>query len=225
LPPRSDDPLRALIQRVTALFGVEESFDVYVARSGVNQVEAEATFPASLLVPGTLMTSMPRREVVLQLARQIGRLRAGSYLASRLSARELGIVLAASLRSRYSDYGRGLASEDILADMAQKTGRWLPRRHRRAFERAVVGVAEAGPLDVNRWRLGMMHTAHRASLVATGDVLGCLEHVIRSDRRLTAAAAVSSEELLDAARTFPEILEIVSFVLGDEYSTLRAQVG
>ena len=223
LPPRSEDPLRALVQRLTALFGVEEPFDVYVARTGVTQIEAEATFPASVLVPFTLMTSMPRREVVLQLARQIGRLRAGSYLASRLSARELGIVLAASLRSRYPDYGRGLAPEDILTDMAQKTGRWLPRRHRRAFERAVVGVAEAGPLDVNRWRLGMMHTAHRASLVASGDVLGCLEHVIRSDRRLVAAAAVSADELVEAARGFPEIVEIVTFVFGDEYTALRAQ--
>jgi hypothetical protein len=31
--------------------------------------------------------------------------------------------------------------------------------------------------------------------------------------------------LLEAARNFPEIVEIVSFVLGDEYSTLRAQIG
>ena len=76
---------------------------------------------------------------------------------------------------------------------------------------------------MNRWRLGMTHTAHRASLVASGDVLGCLEHVIRSDRRLVAAAAVSPDELVEAARAFPEILEIVTFVLSDEYATLRAQ--
>ena len=81
-------------------------------------------------------------------------MRGGGYLAGRLSARELGIVLAASLRSRYPDYGRGLASEEVLADMAQRTLRYLPRRHRRGFDQAVVGVAEAGPLDVNRWRLG-----------------------------------------------------------------------
>ncbi len=125
---------------------------------------------------------------MLQLARALARLRAGSYLATRLSARELGIVLAGSLRSRYSDYGRGLGSEEALVDMEQKVGRWLPRRHRRAFDRAVVGVAEAGPLDVSRWRQAMVHTAHRASVVATGDILGCLEQIIRSDRRLAAAA-------------------------------------
>jgi len=224
LGQRSGDPLWPLIQRVSALFGVEEPFDVYLVPAGIKQVEIEATFPASLLVPAHLMTSVPRREMVLQLARQIGRLRAGSYLASRLSARELGIVLAGSLRSRFPDYGRGLASEEILADATQKTMRFLPRRHRRAFERAVVGVAEAGPLDVNRWRMGMIHTGHRASLVATGDVLGCLELVIRSDRRLTTAAAVSSAELIEAARVFPEMTEAVAFVLGDEYAALRAQV-
>jgi cellulose synthase operon protein C len=224
LGQRSDDPLRPLVQRLTALFGVEENFEVYLARAGVTQVEAEATFPASLLIPANLMTSIPRREAVLQLARQIARLRAGSYLAAKLSARELGIVLAASLRSRYPDYGRGLASEEALSAMTQKTARFLPRKHRRAFERAVVGVAEAGPLDVNRWRQGMMHTAHRASLIVTGDILGSLEHVIRSDRRLAAAASVSPVELVEAARGFPELVEIVTFVLGPEYLALRAQI-
>ncbi|MEO5768070.1 MAG: hypothetical protein ABIS92_06930, partial [Polyangia bacterium] len=224
LGQRSDDPLRPLVQRISALFAIEETFEVYLARTGVAQVEAEATFPASLLVPASLMTSLPRREVVLQLARQLGRVRGGGYLAGRLSARELGIVLASSLRSRYPDYGRGLASEEVLGDMAQKTLRHLPRRHRRAFEQAVVGVAEAGPLDVNRWRLGMMHTAHRASLVASGDVLGCLEYIIRADRRLAAAAAVSPADLIEAARSFPEVLEAITFVLSDEYASLRVQV-
>jgi tetratricopeptide (TPR) repeat protein len=224
LGPRSDDPLRPLVQRLSALFGIDESFDVYLARTGVQQVEVEATFPASLMVPGLLLTSVPRREAILQLARQMGRLRAGSYLAIRLSARELGIVLAASLRSRYPDYGRGLASEEVLADMAQKTARFLPRRHRRAFERAVIGVAEAGSLDINRWRLGMVHTAHRASLVATGDVWGCLDSVIRADRRLVAAAAASPVALIEAARGVPELVEVVTFVLGDDYGALRAQI-
>jgi tetratricopeptide (TPR) repeat protein len=221
--PRADDPVRALVQRLATLFGIEETFDVYLARAGVNQVEIEATFPASLLVPATLLPSMPRRESMLQLARAMARLRAGSYLATRLSARELGVVLAGSLRSRYSDYGRGLGSEEALVDMEQKVARWLPRRHRRAFDRAVVGVAEAGPLDVSRWRQAMIHTAHRASVVATGDVLGCLEQIVRSERRL-AAVASNPTELVEVARNTPELVELVSFVLGDEYVMLRNQV-
>ena len=223
LGPRAEDPVRAMVQRLGTLFGIEESFDVYLARAGVSQVEIEATFPASLLVPATLVTSVPRRESMLQLSRALARLRAGSYLATRLSARELGVVLAGSLRSRYSDYGRGLGSEEALVDMEQKVARLLPRRHRRAFDRAVIGVAEAGPLDVSRWRQAMSHTAHRAAVVATGDVLGSLEQVIRSDRRLAAAAA-SPTELVEIARVTPELVEIVSFVLGDEYIMLRKQV-
>jgi len=223
LAPRADDPVRAMVQRLSTLFGIEEAFDVFLPRAGINQVEVEATFPASLLVPAALVGSVPRRESMLQLSRALARLRAGSYLATRLSARELGIVLAGSLRSRYSDYGRGLGSEDALVETEQKVARWLPRRHRRAFDRAVVGVAEAGPLDVSRWRQAMIHTAHRASVVATGDVLGCLEHIIRSDRRL-AAAASNPNDLVDLARTTPELLEVVSFVLSDEYVMLRTQV-
>src|SRR5437762_3093205 len=161
---------------------------------------------------------------MLQLARALARLRAGSYLATRLSARELGVVLAGSLRSRYTDYGRGLGSEESLVDMEQRVARLLPRRHRRAFDRAVVGVAEAGPLDVSRWRQAMTHTAHRAAIVATGDVLGCLEHIIRTDRRLSAAANNASGDIVDVARATPEFAELVAFVLGDEYVMLRNQV-
>jgi hypothetical protein len=70
----------------------------------------------------------------------------------------------------------------------------------------------------------MTHTAHRASLVATGDVLGCLEHVIRSDRRLTAASAASPAEMIEVARAAPELIEVVTFVLSDDYVMLRNQV-
>ena len=224
LGPRADDPIRAIVQRLTTLFGIEEAFDVYVARTGVPQVEVEATYPASLLVPANLLGAVPRREAFMQIARAMARLRAGSYLATRLSARELGVILAGSLRSRYSDYGRGLGSEDSLVDMEQRVTRLLPRRHRRAFERAVVGVAEAGPLDVSRWRQAMNHTAHRAALVATGDVLGCLDHVIRSDRRLASAATAGNGDIVDVARTTPDLVEVVAFVLGDEYVMLRTQV-
>jgi hypothetical protein len=175
-------------------------------------------------VPVSLLGSFPRREAYLQIARAMARLRAGSYLATRLSARELGVVLAGSLRSRYPDYGRGLGSEEALVEMEQRVARLLPRRHRRAFDRAVVGVAEAGPLDVSRWRQAMTHTAHRAALVATGDVLGCLEHVIRSDRRLAAAATSGSGDIVDVARATPEMVEAVAFVLSDEYVMLRTQV-
>jgi hypothetical protein len=127
--------VRSIVQRLTAPFGIEDHFDVSMVRTGVNQVEVEATFPASLLIPASLKTSPPRRELVLRLARALGRLRAGSYLATRLSARELGITLAASMRSRY--YGRGLRprrssviwrrrwrASRRAATVARSTGAW-----------------------------------------------------------------------------------------------------
>jgi tetratricopeptide (TPR) repeat protein len=224
LGARSDDPMRPMVQRLATMLGIEEAFEVYLARAGIAQVELEATFPPSLLVPATLAITAPPQEVTLQVSRQLGRLRAGTYLAGRLSARELGVVLAAALRSRYPEYGRGLASEDVLVELAQRVGRLVPRRHRRAFERLVTEVAEAGPLDVNRWRQAMVHTSHRVSLVISGDVLGCLEYVIRADRRLAAAAPVSPAELAETARTSPEIVEVIAFVLGDDYLAMRDRI-
>lgn len=220
---RSDEPIRGLVQRMAEVFGLEEPYEIYLARTGVPQIEIEATFPPSLIVPATLVGTVPRQELFLQVGRQLGRLRSGTYAATRLSARDLGAVLAAAMRTRFVDYGRGLAPEEVLSDFAQKIGRLVPRRHRRSFERAVLGVAEAGPLDVERWRQGMVHTAHRASLVASGDLLGSLEFIIRSDRRL-AAASTSPAELVEAARATPEVVELISFAFSDDYASLASRL-
>ena len=167
LGPRADDPLRAIVQRLTALFGIEEAFEVYMARSGITQVEVEATLPAALLVPASLLASVPRREAMLQIARAMARLRAGSYLATRLSARELGVDPGRLAAVALPRLRTGLGSEDSLVDMEQRVARLVPRRHRREFERAVVGVAEAGP--ARRQPLAPGHDPHRASRVPGRD--------------------------------------------------------
>jgi len=48
--------------------------------------------------------------------------------------------------------------------------------------------------------------------------------LVRPRAGSAAAAAVSSTELVEAARVSPELLEIVHFVLGEEYLALRRQL-
>ena len=50
-----------------------------------------------------------------------------------------------------------------------------------------------------------------------------MDHVIRYGGGWAAAAA-SPTDLVDAARTTPELVELVSFVLSDDYVMLRTQV-
>jgi hypothetical protein len=222
--PRSEDPARLLVSRVAALLGLGDTFEIYTVRTGTTQVEVEASQPPAVLVPPGL-AALPRQEATLQLGRMLGRLRASTYAALRVPPKDLGLLIAAGVRTIFPDYGRGALPEDKLNDVSQKIARALPRRHRRAFEQAALSFRDGGVFDSDKWRTALLHTGHRASIVASGDVLGAFEHIVRNDRRLSAAAVQSPEELQRAAAANAEITEMVSFALGADYAALNRRLG
>jgi hypothetical protein len=101
----------------------------------------------------------------------------------------------------------------------------LPRRHRRAFEQAALSFRDGGVFDSDRWRRSLLHTGHRAALVASGDVLGAFEHIARLDRVLAAAVVQSPEELVRAASANLEVTEMINFALGDDLAALNRRLG
>ena len=101
--------------------------------------------------------------------------------------------------------------------MAQKIARALPRRHRRAFEQAALLVPRRRRVrQPSAGGPALLHTGHRAALVASGDVLGGFEHIARDRRRLAAALVQPPEELLAIARRKAEVVELVNFAVSDE---------
>jgi golgin subfamily B member 1 len=224
LAPRSEDAQRALVSRVAVLFGLEDTFDVYQVRAIATQVEIEAGPPPALLLPPNF-TALPRQEAYLQLGRQLGHLRAGTYAVGRIPGKDLGLLVAAGVRTVFSDYGRGILPEEQLNDVAQKISRTLPRRQRRAFEQAALGFRDAGVFDGERWRAAIGYTGTRAAVAASGDVLGAFEQLARGDRRLAAAVLQPPEELLAAARASAAVVDLITFAVGDELSTLNRRLG
>jgi len=224
LAARSDDPTRALVTRMASLLGVEDGYDVYLARAVATQVEVEAGPPPALLLPPGF-SSLPRQEGCRQLGRQLGHVRAGVYGIGRIPGKDLGLLVAAGVRTVYPEYGRGILPEAELNDVAQKISRNLPRRQRRAFEQAALSFRDGGIFNSDRWRSGLVHTGHRAALVTSGDVLGSFEHVTRTDRRLAAAAMASTDERLVAARGCAEVVEMINFALSDELAGLFGRLG
>jgi tetratricopeptide (TPR) repeat protein len=224
LAPRSEDPLRVVVSRVAALLGVEETFDVYLARAIATQVEIEAGPPPAVLLPATF-PSLPRQEAYLQLGRQLGHLRAGTHAVGRIPGKDLGLLIAAGVRTMFPDYGRGILPEDQLNDVAQKIARMLPRRQRRAFEQAGLSFRDSGVFDGERWRAGISHTGYRAALVASGDVLGIFEQLARADRLLAAAALQPPEELLAAARGTAAVVEMINFAVGEDLAAVNRRLG
>jgi tetratricopeptide (TPR) repeat protein len=224
LAPRSEDPVRAQVTRVAALLGVEETFDIYLARAIATQVEIEVGPPPALLLPATF-PSLPRQEATSQLGRQLGHLRAGTHGIGRIPGKDLGLLVAAGVRTMFPDYGRGILPEEQLNDVAQKISRLLPRRQRRAFEQAALSFRDSGVFDGERWRAGITHTGYRAALVASGDVLGVFEHLARADRLLGAAVMLPPDELLGAARAMPTVVEMINFAVGEDLAAVNRRLG
>jgi hypothetical protein len=224
LAARSDDPVRALITRVATLLGVDDTFDVYLARSVATRVEIEAGPPPALLVPANLL-SQPLQDACWQIGRQLGHLRAGTHGISRIPGKDLGLLVVAGVRTVYPDYGRGVLPEEQLNDVAQKIARMLPRRQRRAFEQAALSFRDGGMFEAERWRVGLLHTGHRAAIVASGDVLGAFEQIVRENRELASAATRGGDELLTAARNNAEVVEMINFALGDELAAVNRRLG
>ena len=223
LAARSDDPVRALIGRIASLLGVDETFDVYLARAVATRVEIEAGPPPALLVPAAVL-SQPLQEACSQLGRQLGHLRAGTHGITRIPGKDLGLLVVAGVRTVYPDYGRGVLPEEQLNEVAQKIARLLPRRQRRAFEQAAVSFRDGGVFEGERWRVGLLHTGHRAALLASGDVLGAFDQIARADRHL-ASATLSTDELLAAARANVEVVEMINFAVSDELAAINRRLG
>ena len=224
LAARSEDPIRALIGRMATLLGVDDGFEVYLARAVATRVEIEAGPPPALLVPANLL-SQPLQDACWQLGRQLGHLRAGTHGIARIPGKDLGLLVVAGVRTVYPDYGRGVLPEEQLNDVAQKIARMLPRRQRRAFEQAALSFRDGGMFEADRWRAGLLHTGHRAALVASGDVLGAFDQIVREDRHLAGEVSRGGEGLLKAARENHQIVEMINFAVSDELSTMNRRLG
>ena len=225
LAPRSEDPQRALVSRVAALLGVEDTFDVFQARAIATQVEIEAGPPPALLLPPNF-AALPRQEAYLQLgppartpARRDVRGRAHPGEGPGPPGRGRRPHGLPRLRARHP--ARGAAERRGAEDRAHAAaaaparvragGAVVPRR---AASSTATGGAPA-----------IVHTGHRARDRGSGDVLGAFEQLARGDRRLAAAVLQPPEELLAAARASAAVVELINFAVGDELATLNRRLG
>ena len=189
--------MRALVHRVAALLGVEEPFDVYLARAVTPQVEIEAGPPPALLVPANAAGAAAAGGAACSSAASSDTCAPGRTPAARIPRKDLGLLVAAGVRTVFPDYG---------------ARRRCPRtaQRRRAEDRARAAApaparVRAGGAVVPRRRrvrrraLARGLLAHRAPRGDPGRPATCWARsssIARGDRRLAAAASLPPEELL-----------------------------
>ena len=140
----------------------------------------EAGPPPALLVPPTF-AALPRQEAYLQLGRQLGHLRAGTYAVGRIPRKDLGLLVAAGVRTVFPDYGRGVLPEEQLNDVAQKIAHAAPAAPARV---RAGGARLPRRRRLRRRTVARRHRVHRHPRGAGG--------VGRRSRRVRAARAGGS---------------------------------
>ena len=185
LSAKSGHPLRAVAERVAAVFGVE-SFDLYVHRAHSGAVQLELTDPISVLVPANV-AGLAEPGMVFALARAFASMTRGLSAIERLDADDLRLLLGAAARGADPSFGGGTVDDDSLASLQRRVAKAMPWLGRGAIEDAARVYADNPPLDVEEWRLQARMTSARAAAVVCDDIVSAAELLRRTEGDLSGA--------------------------------------
>jgi tetratricopeptide (TPR) repeat protein len=217
LSPKSGHPLRAVAERVAAVFGVED-FDLYVHRAHSGAVQLELTDPVSVLVPASV-AGLPEPGMVFALARAFASLTRGLAAVDRLDADELRKLLGAAARGVDSAFGAGTPDEEEMASLQRRVAKAMPWLGRGAIEEAARAYANAPVLDVGEWRLSALMTSTRAAAIVCDDIVSAAEFVRRTQGDLSGA---KGDALLTGSRLLGDML---GFWVSDGAFAMKRRLG
>jgi cellulose synthase operon protein C len=176
---KSGHPLRALAERVAAVFGVE-SFDLYVHRASAATVHVELSDPVSLLVPASV-AGLPEPAAVFALARCFASIARGLAPIERLTEQELRLLLGGAARGEDPSFGAGQPDEEALGAIQRRVTKALPWLGRGAIEEAARAYAASPPADLGEWLLAARTTSARAAALVCDDIVTAAEGLRRSE--------------------------------------------
>jgi tetratricopeptide (TPR) repeat protein len=210
LKARSPHPIRADVDRLLGVFGVEE-VDVYVHAGAGCDVAVELGAPPALMVPA-FVADLPDAQRVFLLARPLAAIAAGIHPALKLGSEEMQLVIAAVLRRVVPGWEEGQHDEGRLVYVSQQLGpSWFGRGR---FDEAAQAYY-AQPVDVVRWCESAPLTASRAAAILAGDLDACVQ-ALRATGVLTAR---------DPAHQSPLVADLLKFWLADTAIEVRRLAG
>jgi hypothetical protein len=169
IKPRTQHPLRHEIDRLGAVFGIEE-FDVFVHAGLGGDVTLELSDPPSVMVP-TYVTELPDAQRVFLLARPLAAIAAGLHPAIKLPPSDVALVLAAAVRRLVPSYEDGAHDhERLLVLQDQLAPSWFGRGK---VDEAVQRYY-AEPVEALAWSSSVICTATRAAALLAGDLDACV---------------------------------------------------
>ncbi len=203
LTPKSEQPLRVLVDRIASLFAIED-YDVYVHAIRDRGAFVENTSRPSLLVPGWI-GELPVAQQTFVITQAVVNLARGVFPIDLFTARELDILLAASARAQVPGFGERVATAEVLDEYQRTIARALPRKRRRAHEISAEAYAQQRGPDVATFVHWVRQSSRRIALVVADDLGGGIAQVARAENlagKVGIAAVRSSPIIADLLRVW-----------------------
>lgn len=202
---KSGHPLRALVDRFSAMLGLEK-VEVYIRDAREGGIEIEPLDPPAMIVPSHVL-SWPELEIVFAVARALSRLGLGALAFDKLGARGAATAIAAAV----APFGGTLPVIDA-EDLERRLNKALDRPSRRSLESIARSVA---PFDPEAFARAIEQGAIRVAYLLTGDLGSALTAVRRTERTHVA----------EVGRAGSATGDLIRFALGEESVTLRRRLG
>ncbi|MCA9649688.1 MAG: tetratricopeptide repeat protein [Myxococcales bacterium] len=216
IAPRSDHPLRTLVDRLGSFFGLEE-LDLYVHRHQGRGVGIENTSRPSLLLP-IWLGELPQSQQIFLVTQALAHVARGTYPVHLMAPRELALTVAAAVRSVIPGYGSKLAPPEALDDRARLLLRGVPRRKRKMLEGTAQVCASMPPMEPGTLVHWLHQTAGRLAAVVADDLIGVVGVIRRTDE----LGSVIGAELL--ARS-PVVNDLLRMWMSEPAMVVRRRVG
>ncbi len=194
---RSGNPIRALTDRVAAIFGVPDH-DLYVYRGAGTMVSADYAYLPTILIPATVL-KLSEAQQVFTVARAMVSIARGLIGLYRFKPLDLKLILAAAARSGSPKFGDNLADGNELDGLQRRIFRAMPRRDRAALEESASRYAKSPAVDFVAWLKEHRIMTTRAAAILASDLPGCVTVLRQEDQSLMyldGADVVNNSELV-----------------------------
>jgi tetratricopeptide (TPR) repeat protein len=216
IAPRSDHPLRVLVDRLSSIFALEE-LDVFVHRHAGQGVGIENTPRPSLLLP-IWLGELPEAQQVFLLTQALAHIARGTYPVHFLAPRELALTVVSAIRSVVPGYGSKLAPPEALDDRARLLLRGLPRRKKGMLQSTAQTCAAMVIPEPNVLVHWLHQTTGRLAALVADDLVEVIEVVRRTDK-------LGSERGADLLTRSPVVADLLRVWMSEPAMVVRRRVG
>ena len=202
--------MRDLANRIAADLGIRD-FDLYVTAAMPNALHLEPTEPVSIILGNKLVEGAHEVEVRFYLGRALKMVQSHMALPLRLSAEDLGVLVAAIVRQFVTDFKPHNLDEKRIVAEAQRIGKQIPKKMLGELSPFALECASE-TLDLLTIAPALLETANRAGLITVGAVGPALTALKRlgDDAQLRSLLRFSvSDELGELRRAAGTSIELV----------------